>query len=266
MIKYAIVTPAFNEAENLPKLIKSVKNQSILPTKHIVVNDASTDGTEHLLELYKGFSPWFDFITIWEKGKRSGSHVKAMNVGVDCLKRYYVDWDYLVVLDADVELSNPRHIENLITIMKKRGASIISGQLEGETSNTPRGCGRIYTKEFILKHRFPEMSAWDTFHLHIAYLKGMKTILCPNEILKPLRPSFYTIKHAYKRGTSCAILRYPFVYMIGRALLELKGLKGIITLFTYLVFRPLAWRFKMSKQLKNFTRRLKIWAMLNKIS
>ncbi len=44
----SIIIPARNEAHNLPKLLKSLRAQSITPREVIVVNDGSTDGTAAL--------------------------------------------------------------------------------------------------------------------------------------------------------------------------------------------------------------------------
>ena len=46
--KISIIIPARNEESNLPKLLSSFKNQSILPYEVIVVDDNSEDGTKRV--------------------------------------------------------------------------------------------------------------------------------------------------------------------------------------------------------------------------
>ncbi len=48
--KISIIIPARNEENNLPVLLISLKNQTLLPFQIIVVNDNSTDGTQLIAE------------------------------------------------------------------------------------------------------------------------------------------------------------------------------------------------------------------------
>ncbi|NLD39169.1 MAG: glycosyltransferase family 2 protein [Desulfatiglans sp.] len=48
--KISIIIPARNKENNLPVLLTSLKNQTLLPFEIIVVNDNSTDGTARIAE------------------------------------------------------------------------------------------------------------------------------------------------------------------------------------------------------------------------
>ena len=45
---YIIITPAFNEENNIRRTIESILKQTVLPLEWIIVNDGSTDSTYKL--------------------------------------------------------------------------------------------------------------------------------------------------------------------------------------------------------------------------
>ena len=47
--RYAIITPAHNEAAFLPRVINSIANQNIKPIKWLIVDDRSVDETWSLI-------------------------------------------------------------------------------------------------------------------------------------------------------------------------------------------------------------------------
>ena len=50
--RYVLITPCRDEAAYLQTTIDSVAAQSVLPTKWVIVDDGSTDGTSKLAEEY----------------------------------------------------------------------------------------------------------------------------------------------------------------------------------------------------------------------
>ena len=49
-MRYALITPARNEAAGLPRLAESVVAQSVRPTRWIIVDDTSDDATPHIAD------------------------------------------------------------------------------------------------------------------------------------------------------------------------------------------------------------------------
>ena len=63
--KLAIVTPAKNEAKNIPKLVGSLAGQTKRPDLWIFINDGSTDNTVEVLEEeIKKYSKAFEHTSI----------------------------------------------------------------------------------------------------------------------------------------------------------------------------------------------------------
>ena len=59
-MNYYIVIPAHNEEAFIQRTLASIVAQTLLPKKVVVVNDASSDGTETIID---NFTKQYDFIT-----------------------------------------------------------------------------------------------------------------------------------------------------------------------------------------------------------
>ncbi|MFQ5824466.1 MAG: glycosyltransferase [bacterium] len=249
-LRYAIISAVRNEATNLPQMLTSIQHQYILPQHHLIVDDGSIDDSLRILQAFAHTQPWIRVFLNPHRNKRTiSSHVDALNYALQKLW-LFDDWDYLSVLDGDVVLEKG-YYSKLLTIMRAEHIDIISGVIAGERTEEPRGCGRIYTREFMEKLKlFPSMPAWDTFHNYIAKLHKRKILLVEKAQMHPLRRTAASLKSAYRTGVSCAILRYFFPYLVGRAVI--KGIRGLIMLFTFIIFRVFAYSFKISKRFKHF--------------
>ena len=53
-LSYALITPARNEEAFIEKTIESMLNQTLLPVKWVIVDDASTDKTHEIVSRYLG--------------------------------------------------------------------------------------------------------------------------------------------------------------------------------------------------------------------
>lgn len=99
-----VVTPAKNEARYISRTIASMLQQTVLPKQWIIVDDASTDDTPRLVIDAARHHSW---ITLVEK---SGSAERRVGLAtVDAIKLALAqtvapDFDYLCVIDADIEL------------------------------------------------------------------------------------------------------------------------------------------------------------------
>jgi glycosyltransferase involved in cell wall biosynthesis len=101
--RYAIITPAHNESSKLPRVIRSVTSQSILPLKWIIIDDRSVDDTWSVLQ---DAAKKYNFIKpikiSGDSDRKVGANVvRVFNKGLAVLSD---DVDYLVKMDADVVL------------------------------------------------------------------------------------------------------------------------------------------------------------------
>lgn len=109
-LSYAAITPARDEAENLPRLAASLARQTAAPEAWVVVDDGSTDGTRQFIDAFALDHPWAVVITspgavtragALEAGRREGRDVLAFNAGVMALASRP---DVVLKLDADVSV------------------------------------------------------------------------------------------------------------------------------------------------------------------
>jgi glycosyltransferase involved in cell wall biosynthesis len=117
-LTYGIVTPARNEAENLRSLAGSLASQTVLPTLWVIVDDASTDGTDAVAGALDAAYPWVAAIpappveedALLGRGRRTGRDVVAFEAGLALLRP---PPDIALKLDADVTLP-PDYFERLL--------------------------------------------------------------------------------------------------------------------------------------------------------
>jgi glycosyltransferase involved in cell wall biosynthesis len=100
-LRYALVTPARNEAEHIERLISSVVAQSVKPMKWVIVSDGSTDGTDEIVKKHAAQHGWIELERRPERAERHfAAKVEAFNAGYARLKG--VDYDLVGSMDADI--------------------------------------------------------------------------------------------------------------------------------------------------------------------
>lgn len=137
----SIIIPTFNEGKYLPKLLSSIKNQTIKP-KEIIVSDAfSIDQTRNIAKK-------FNCQII-----KGGLPAKARNNGAKLASE-----EILLFLDADVVLPSA-FLERTITEMNERKLDLASCFI------TPRSSLRV--DQFLHKFANQYMRVTQKFHPHI---------------------------------------------------------------------------------------------------
>ena len=103
-MRYALVNPVRNEAENLPRLAESVLQQTLPATRWIIVDDSSEDATLEIANALAAEHPWITVVSRTGGGAlaRGGPVVRSFHAGLDALDE---DVDIVVKLDADVTLA-----------------------------------------------------------------------------------------------------------------------------------------------------------------
>jgi biofilm PGA synthesis N-glycosyltransferase PgaC len=99
--RYALVTPARNEAQFIELTIKSVVAQTVRPVKWVIVSDGSTDGTDLVVSKYAAEYPWIELVQMPERRERHfAGKVYAFNAGYARLKNE--EYEVIGSLDADI--------------------------------------------------------------------------------------------------------------------------------------------------------------------
>jgi glycosyltransferase involved in cell wall biosynthesis len=118
-IRYVIVSPVRDEAKYLDETIRCVVNQTVRPTRYVLVNDGSSDSTLEIIERWAAEHPWI--IPIHRPDSRRSSNPGVPEAGgqqdrgqrareaKEILAFYhgyerldFSDWDFIVKLDGDL--------------------------------------------------------------------------------------------------------------------------------------------------------------------
>ena len=111
-MKYVLITPARNEEAYIDKTLRSVVNQTVIPDRWIIVDDASTDSTAQLVENYVRKYRWIELVRRTQRTERSFSRkVDAFNAGLQKLGSR--EFEVIGNLDADLSF-DPEYLEFLI--------------------------------------------------------------------------------------------------------------------------------------------------------
>ncbi|MGC4097230.1 MAG: glycosyltransferase family 2 protein [Nitrospira sp.] len=111
-LKYALITPAWNEEAHLEEVIVSVTTQTLLPVRWVIVSDGSTDRTDEIAQSYARRFPWIRLLRLERNsGRHFAGKAHAVNAGYESLR--HVDFDLVGNLDADITLP-PDYYEFLL--------------------------------------------------------------------------------------------------------------------------------------------------------
>jgi len=98
---YALITPACNEAEHLPRLIAAIQAQTQPPQRWIIVNDGSTDTTAAIAQAAAAASTFIDVVHRPPGNRDFAAKVAAINAGIQALS--LPQYAFIGIADADIE-------------------------------------------------------------------------------------------------------------------------------------------------------------------
>jgi poly-beta-1,6-N-acetyl-D-glucosamine synthase len=104
-LRYALITPARNEAAYIETTIESVIGQTVLPVRWVIVSDGSTDGTDDIVKAYAAKFSWIELVSLPARIERHfAGKVHAFMAGYSTLSE--TRFDILGSLDADISFEN----------------------------------------------------------------------------------------------------------------------------------------------------------------
>jgi glycosyltransferase involved in cell wall biosynthesis len=243
-MKYYIIIPAHNEEAFIGLTLQSIINQSVLPTKVVVVNDNSTDKTSEIVLAFAKDNP---FITLVNKTSEAihlpGSKViQAFHKGFETIDD---DFDIIVKLDGDLILSN-NYFETILNIFKNDDKVGMAGGfayiekdgdwiLENLTDKDHiRGAFKAYRKKCFqdIGNLKPAMG-WDTVDELLAKFYNWKVVTDQSLKVKHLKPTGanYNKTARYKQGEAFYTLGYGFfITTIASAKLAMMKKKPLLFL------------------------------------
>lgn len=272
-MKYYIVIPAHNEEAFIALTLQSLTEQTLLPSKIVVVDDNSTDKTP---EIINEFASKFPFISLIKKTSEAihlpGSKViQAFYKGFETLDENY---DFIVKLDADLILPL-NYFETITNIFKSDSKIGMAGGfayiekngdwiLENLTDKDHiRGAFKAYRKECFLQigNLKPAMG-WDTVDELLSKFYDWKVVTDQALKVKHLKPTGanYNKTARYKQGEAFYTLGYGFlITSIASAKLAMMKKKPLL-FFDYIkgflkakrAKRPLLVTEEQAKFIRNY--------------
>ncbi|MCZ8329851.1 MAG: glycosyltransferase family A protein [Flavobacterium sp.] len=242
-MKYYIIIPTYNEEKFIALTLQSIVEQTVLPSKVVVVNDGSTDKTE---EIVNSFVEKYSFISLVNKTSDAihlpGSKViQAFQKGLETLDDNY---DIMVKIDADLIFPS-NYFETIIQhFQSDERVGMVGGfcyiekngdwVLENLTDKDHiRGALKAYRKETFLQiGGLKPAMGWDTVDELLCKFYNWKVVTDESLHVKHLKPTGASYNKAarYKQGEAFYSLGYGFV-ITTIASLKLAMRKGKPLLF-----------------------------------
>ena len=223
-MKFYIIIPSHNEEEFIALTLQSLVNQTVLPTKVVVVNDNSTDSTPEIVLNFAEKHPW---ISLANKTSDAihlpGSKViQAFRKGLES-----IDEDYDLIVKADADLIFPpdyfetiiKHFQSDATIGMVGGFCYIEKNGEWILENLTdkdhiRGALKAYRKAtFKQIGGLRAQMGWDTVDELLCKFYNWKVVTDESLHVKHLKPTGanYNKTARYKQGEAFYTLGYGFV-------------------------------------------------------
>lgn len=241
-MKYYIIIPAYNEAAYIALTLDSIAQQTVLPSRVVVVNDNSTDNTAEIVQGYMQQLPWLAIVNT----NADAIHLPGSKVIQAFLKGYDVideEYDIIVKLDADLILP-PNYFETVLDAFQQDDKTGMVGGfayiekngewlLENLTDKDHiRGAFKAYRKEcFMQIGKLKPAMGWDTVDELLAKYYGWKVVTIESLQVKHLKPTGASYNKAarYKQGEAFYSLGYGFfITAIASAKLAMRKKKPLL--------------------------------------
>jgi len=159
-MKYDVVIRCKNEMEWLPRVLNSINNQSLKPTKIILVDNSSTDGSLNYAEQ--------SGCTVLKYDRSEFNYSYALNLGINATTEQEV-----LILSAHCELVTDESVLNMIEVRHAYKAAGVFGRQIPTVHSNPidtRDLVTVFGRERIVFESYPffhnafsliERTAWE---------------------------------------------------------------------------------------------------------
>ncbi|RNC83463.1 MAG: glycosyltransferase family 2 protein [Winogradskyella sp.] len=247
-MRFYIVIPAHNEEDSIGKTLESLTQQTCLPSKVVIVNDNSTDGTEGIISEYASTYNWITYLN----AESSDEHIPGAKV----IRAFYkgfetLDEDYDIICKYDADIILPiNYLERLKDIFTQNKSLGIAGglayiQKNGNwiyenisNKNHVRGPFKSYRKAcFKAIGGLKTSIGWDTLDTLLAQYHNWEVTTDKDLIVKHLKPTgnSYNKSSRYLQGEALYKMRYGFVLTLISSLKMAFKKRSVIVFFNYII-------------------------------
>jgi poly-beta-1,6-N-acetyl-D-glucosamine synthase len=246
-INYVAITPARDEEEFLPDMIKSMVEQTVLPSRWIIIDDGSVDGTAEIIDNASRKFPWIEpkHLAVGRKREPGGESVIMRFLP----REVWEQADYIVRFDSDL-MFGPDYIERLLSEFRRDPElGIVSGCLIEPASGKwranvmpsfhTRGPSKIYSRAcFEAIGGLEAGEGWDTIDEVKATMRGFKTRNFGNITALHRRTTGSARglwRGRYGQGHAAYYVGYSHLFMLARAARQLLRPPPLIGSIMFLV-------------------------------
>jgi glycosyltransferase involved in cell wall biosynthesis len=242
-MRFYIIIPSYNEEEFIALTLQSLAEQTVLPTKVIVVNDNSTDRTPEIVLAFAEKHPWISLVNKTSDAVHMPGS-KVIQAFQEGQKHIDDEYDIIVKIDADL-IFPPNYFETIINHFKSDDQIGMVGGfcyiekngdwvLENLTDKDHiRGALKAYrAATFKQIGGLRAQMGWDTVDELLCKFYNWKVVTDESLHVKHLKPTgaSYTKAARYKQGEAFYTLGYGF-FITAVASLKLAFRKGKPFLF-----------------------------------
>lgn len=242
-MNFYIIIPAHNEEDSIAQTLESLVNQSLPAKQIVVVNDNSTDDTQHIVEKYVNQHSNISTVNTTSSNEHlPGSKIiNAFYKGFETL-----DQDYDVICKFDADLIFPKnYLEQLSNhFNQNERLGMVAGFCYIEKNNNwilenltrkdhIRGALKAYRKQCFLDiGKLKPSMGWDTVDELLAKYYDWQLLTDDSLHVKHLKPTgiSYNKSSKYLQGEAMYKMRYGFTITLISAL-KLAYKKKSFTLF-----------------------------------
>lgn len=275
-----IISPVRNEVAHIERVVHAMATQQLAPTRWVVIDDGSDDGT---LELLRRLEPEIPFMEVHE-ARRDVVHAGARdrlaraaaprNFNAGLAKSDWRDYTHVMKLDGDIELP-----ADYLRVLAQRFASDPTIGLAGGVLEEPipgggarrlviprhhvHGALKLYSREcFDAIGGVQERLGWDTIDETYARMHGFATISYTDLVSVHHRPwgsADGAIRGRIRLGECAHITHYPSYWVLLRAIklawASPRSVDGAAYLYGYWRARVRRTEQVGDKAYRRFTRR-----------
>ncbi len=185
-VRYVIVSPVKDEERYVEKTLRAMIRQTVKPSRWVIVDDGSQDGTPQILQCHAKDCSWIHVVTLPRKTARQPGApvIRAFHAGFECLGNEH--FDFVVKLDCDLEFEADYFEQLLGRFQQDPRLGIASGIYLEETNqewvpiqmpayHAAGACKVIRARCFEEIGGFVAERGWDTVDEIRAQVRGWKT-------------------------------------------------------------------------------------------